>query len=51
MEDALYVLSKAFHRGRIDLQVYMKMVRVMARDQFLKKALINKIVEHANISA
>lgn len=48
-EDALYALSKTLERGQIEVQAYLKAVRSLARDQFMKKALINKIVAYAHI--
>ncbi|USP78063.1 Tumor susceptibility gene 101 protein [Curvularia clavata] len=41
--DALFVLGRALDRGRITPDVFVKQTRSLAREQFLKKALIKKI--------
>ncbi|KAF2821927.1 UEV-domain-containing protein [Ophiobolus disseminans] len=41
--DALFVLGRALDRGRVGAEVFVKQTRSLARDQFLKKALIRKI--------
>lgn len=44
-QDCLYALSKAFEKGGIDLNVYLRLVREQAREEFMSKALILKIRE------
>ncbi|EUC51019.1 hypothetical protein COCMIDRAFT_31586 [Bipolaris oryzae ATCC 44560] len=41
--DALFVLGRALDKGRITPDVFVKQTRSLAREQFLKKALIKKI--------
>ncbi|KAF3010061.1 hypothetical protein E8E13_011556 [Curvularia kusanoi] len=43
--DALFVLGRALDRGRISAEVFVKQTRSLAREQFLKKALIKKIAK------
>lgn len=44
IEDALYVLGRALDRERVGLDVWMKNMRILAREQFLCRALVRKIV-------
>jgi len=46
IEDTIYVLSKALDRDQIKLEPFMKHTRTLAREQFLKKALVVKISSH-----
>jgi ESCRT-I complex subunit TSG101 len=41
--DALFVLGRAVERGRITPAVFAKMTRSLAREWYLKKALVKKI--------
>jgi ESCRT-I complex subunit TSG101 len=41
--DALFVLGRAVERGRITPTVFAKMTRSLAREWYLKKALVKKI--------
>ncbi|KAF2816951.1 UEV-domain-containing protein [Mytilinidion resinicola] len=41
--DALFVLGRALDKGRVGTDVFIKQTRSLAREQFLKKALIKKI--------
>lgn len=41
--DALFVLGRAVERGRIGGPIFIKTTRALARESFLKKALIRKI--------
>lgn len=41
--DAIFVLGRAVEKGRISPQVFAKMTRSLAREWYLKKALIKKI--------
>ncbi|SZF02708.1 unnamed protein product [Blumeria hordei] len=41
--DALFVLGRAMERGRISAAVFAKMTRALAREWYLKKALVRKI--------
>jgi ESCRT-I complex subunit TSG101 len=43
INEALFVLGKALDRGRIGADVFVKQTRSLAREQFLKKALVKKI--------
>ncbi|KAF2759065.1 UEV-domain-containing protein [Pseudovirgaria hyperparasitica] len=41
--DALFVLGRGLDRGRVGADIFVKQTRSLAREQFLKKALIKKI--------
>jgi ESCRT-I complex subunit TSG101 len=43
IEDALYCIDKALTNGKIDLDSYMKNVRIFCREQFMKRALSQQI--------
>ncbi|KAI9055607.1 hypothetical protein LZ554_000552 [Drepanopeziza brunnea f. sp. 'monogermtubi'] len=43
--DALFILGRAVERGRITPAVFAKMTRSLAREWYLKKALVKKIGE------
>ncbi|KAF2710223.1 UEV-domain-containing protein [Pleomassaria siparia CBS 279.74] len=43
--DALFVLGRGLDRGRVGADVFIKQTRSLAREQFLKKALIKKIAK------
>lgn len=43
IEDTVYVLGRALDKDRIQLDPFLKHTRTLAREQFLKKALVKKI--------
>ncbi|KAK9473244.1 UEV-domain-containing protein [Dipodascopsis tothii] len=43
IDDTIYVLGKALDRERVRLDVFLKHTRTLAREQFLKRALVKKI--------
>ncbi|KAI9823750.1 MAG: hypothetical protein M1832_002307 [Thelocarpon impressellum] len=43
LEDTMFVLGRALDRGRLGLEGFLKQSRSLAREQFLKKALVKKI--------
>lgn len=43
ISDAIFVLGRALDKGRVRPEVFVKQTRSLAREQFLKKALIRKI--------
>merc|ERR1712070_836634 len=43
LEDALYYLDRALSRGAVDIEVFLREVRSLARRQFLAKAHILKL--------
>jgi len=43
--DTLFVLGRAVERGRISGATFVKMTRGLAREWFLKKALVKKIAK------
>ncbi|KAI8875593.1 UEV-domain-containing protein [Backusella circina FSU 941] len=45
ISDTMYFLAKALNSERIDLAVFMKCTRILAREQFMKRALVKKITE------
>ncbi|RUS14556.1 UEV domain-containing protein [Endogone sp. FLAS-F59071] len=50
IEDTIYYLGKALNSERMDLSTFMKSVRTLSRDQFLKRALIKKVREQAGLA-
>jgi len=49
IEDMIYYLGKALTSEQIDLSYYLKHIRALSREQFLKKVLIKKIRVQAQI--
>ncbi|KAI9767808.1 MAG: hypothetical protein M1840_005489 [Geoglossum simile] len=47
--DAMFVLGRALGRERIGVDVFLKQTRSLAREQFLRKALIKKIARGMNL--
>jgi ESCRT-I complex subunit TSG101 len=45
IEDTLYYLEKKLNNGQIDLDIFLKTVRSLCADQFLKRSTIKKIHE------
>ncbi len=45
IEDTLYHLGRALNAERIDLDRFLKQTRMLAREQFMKRALAMKISE------
>ncbi|KAJ7109340.1 UEV domain-containing protein [Mycena epipterygia] len=43
IEDTIFHLSKALNSGRIDLERFLRSCRLLAEEQFMKRALIEKI--------
>ncbi|KAF3909585.1 hypothetical protein AA313_de0205846 [Arthrobotrys entomopaga] len=43
IEDTIYVLGKALDKERVTLDVFLKHTRALAREQFMKRALVKKI--------
>jgi len=43
IEDTIYHLHRALNTGRIDLERFIRTTRVLAEEQFMKRALIDKI--------
>lgn len=48
IEDTIYYLGKALNSGELELSLFLKHVRSLAREQFLKRALFEKIVKHVS---
>ncbi|KAF8682609.1 UEV protein [Rhizoctonia solani] len=51
IEDTMYHLHRALNSGRIDLERFIRTVRILAQEQFMKRALIEKISEGLPIGA
>jgi len=49
IEDMIYYLGKALTSEQIDLNYYLKHIRALSREQFLKKVLIKKIRAQAQL--
>ncbi|KAJ3046509.1 hypothetical protein HK097_000804, partial [Rhizophlyctis rosea] len=49
IDDTIYCLSNAMNREVITLNLFMKHVRALARDQFMRRALIRKIRGQAGL--
>ncbi|WVQ70899.1 hypothetical protein IAR50_000424 [Cryptococcus sp. DSM 104548] len=45
IEDTIYHLTRALDSERIDLDRYLKSVRALAREQYMKRALIERILQ------
>ncbi|KAI0748040.1 UEV domain-containing protein [Daedaleopsis nitida] len=43
IEDTIYHLHRALNTGRIDLERFLRVTRVLAEEQFMKRALVEKI--------
>ncbi|KAF9005616.1 UEV domain-containing protein [Cyathus striatus] len=43
IEDTIYHLHRALNTGRIDLERFLRSTRLLAEEQFMKRALIDKI--------
>ncbi|KAK9248783.1 UEV domain-containing protein [Lipomyces tetrasporus] len=50
IEDTIYVLGKALDRERISLDIFLKHTRTLAREQFMKRALVRKIALDTGLS-
>jgi len=44
IEDTIYHLHRALNAGRIDLERFLRTTRALAEEQFMKRALIEKVV-------
>ncbi|CAE6516780.1 unnamed protein product [Rhizoctonia solani] len=51
IEDTIYHLHRALNSGRIDLDKFIRTVRILAQEQFMKRALVEKITEGLPIGA
>ncbi|KAK3806454.1 MAG: UEV domain-containing protein [Benniella sp.] len=49
IEDTIYYLGKALRQDKIGLNEYMKHLRNLSREQFMKKALIKKVKKHLHV--
>jgi ESCRT-I complex subunit TSG101 len=49
IEDTIYYVGKALAAGRVDLPSFMKCIRQLARDQFMRRALCFKIKRQLGI--
>ncbi|KAF9653087.1 UEV-domain-containing protein [Thelephora ganbajun] len=49
IEDTMYHLHRALNAGRIDLERFLRTTRTLAEEQFMKRALIEKIQTQAPI--
>lgn len=49
IEDTIYHLHRALNAGRIDLERFLRTTRTLAEEQFMKRALIEKIQVQAPI--
>lgn len=50
IEDAIYYLGEALRKGVIDLEVFLKKVRQLARKQFMNRALMQKCRQKAGLA-
>lgn len=51
IEDTIYHLHRALNSGRIDLDRFIRTVRILAQEQFMKRSLVEKINEGLPIGA
>lgn len=45
ISDTLYQLNRALHNEKIDLERFLKATRILAREQFMKRALVERILK------
>jgi ESCRT-I complex subunit TSG101 len=45
IEDTIYHLTRALEMERIDLDKFLKSIRSLAREQYAKRALIERILD------
>ena len=45
MDEALFHINKAFTSGTISLEVFLKYTRLVAREQFYKRAAMKKVFQ------
>ena len=50
ISDAMFALTRALDKGRVGPDVFVRQTRSLAREQFMKKALIKKISEGMGLS-
>lgn len=50
IEDAIYYIGEALRKGVIDLEVFLKQVRQLARKQFMNRALMQKCRQKAGLA-
>jgi ESCRT-I complex subunit TSG101 len=50
IEDAIYYMGEGLRKGVIDLEVFLKQVRQLARKQFMNRALMQKTRQKAGLS-
>lgn len=50
IEDAIYYMGEALRKGVIDLEVFLKQVRQLARKQFMNRALMQKARQKAGLA-
>lgn len=50
IEDAIYYVGEALRKGVIDLEVFLKQVRQLARKQFMNRALMQKARQKAGLA-
>lgn len=50
IEDAIYYMGEALRSGVIDLEVFLKQVRQLARKQFMLRALMQKCRQKAGLA-
>ncbi|ODQ66444.1 UEV-domain-containing protein [Nadsonia fulvescens var. elongata DSM 6958] len=50
IDDTIYALSQALDRDRLKLDMFMRQTRSLAREQFMKKALIHKIAQTTGLA-
>lgn len=45
IEDTIYHMTRALDAERVDLDRYLKSIRSLAREQYMKRALIERILQ------
>jgi ESCRT-I complex subunit TSG101 len=50
IEDAIYYLGEGLRKGVIDLEVFLKQVRQLARKQFMNRAIMQKCRQKAGLA-
>ena len=50
LEDTIYYLGEALHKGVVDVDTFLKHVRAMSRQQFMLRAVIQKARKSAGLA-
>jgi ESCRT-I complex subunit TSG101 len=49
IQDTIYILGKALEKRKLDLSQYLRNIRELAREHFMRKALLQKIHDNSSV--